>query len=137
MNRILSFSWAGLFALCAWLGTVQPVNAVAKISLSLIAILFFVPGALLLYNGLTENNRRLVLTVRYISLASLVLTTLSFILTIMLVSKAVGAFLISYYVLLLVSSPLFCGRYVLWLILFLWAFLLIASFYKKAPDAKR
>ena len=137
MNRILSFSWASLFALCAWLGTVQPANTVAKVALSLIAVLFFVPGALLLYNGLTEKKRGLVLAVRYISLASLVLTTLSFVLTITLVGKSVGAFVFSYYVLLLISSPLFCGRYVWWLILFLWAFLLIASFDKKASRSQK
>ena len=131
MNKILGFSWAGLFALCAWLGTVKPTNAVATVALSLIAVLFFVPGALLLYNGITEKKRSIVLTVRYISLASLVLTTLSFVLTIALVVNATRAFVVSYYVLILVSSPLFCGRYIWWLVLFLWACLLCASFSKK------
>ena len=136
MNRFLGFSWAGLFALCAWLGTVQTTNVVARVALSVIAVLFFVPGALLLYNGLAEKKRGLVLAVRYISLASLVLTTFSFVLTITLVGKAAAAFIFSYYVLRLISSPLFCGRYVWWLILFLWAFLLIASFSKKPQTRK-
>lgn len=131
MNKILSFSWAGLFVLCGWLGTVQPTNPIAKIALSLIAVLFFVPGALLLYNGFAEKKQGMVLAVRYISLASLVLTALSFVVTITMALKASVAFVYAYYVLLLVSSPLFCGRYIWWLILFLWAFLLFASFYRK------
>ena len=136
MNKILGFSWAGLFALCAWLGTVTPTNAVATVALSLIAVLFFVPGALLLYNGITEKKRSIVLAVRYISLASLVLTTLSFVLTVVLILVP-RAFVLSYYVLILVSSPLFCGRYIWWLILFLWACLLCASFSKKVSNPRK
>lgn len=137
MNKILGFSWAGMFVLCAWLGTVQTNNLFVKIILSLIAVLFFVPGALLLYNGITEKKKSLVKTVRYLSLASLVLTTFFLVFTIAMVSSSASAFTISYFVLILISSPLFCGKYVWWAVLFLWACLLFASFYKKDTSKKK
>jgi len=138
MNKILSFSWGGMFALCAWLGTVQTDNLFARIALSLIAVLFFVPGALLLYNGITEKNRKLVLTIRWICVASLVLTTAVLIFDIVaaLVMPA-PVFIVSHFALIVVSSPLYCLRFSKWASLFLWACLLFATFFKKDPPQKK
>ena len=81
-------------------------------------------------------DQKTVKTIRVISLVSLLLTTillvLYFVLTLLYAATAVSAGVVNvtYYVLLLVSAPLFCGQY-FFLSLFLWACLLFATFLQK------
>ena len=75
MNKWLYFSWGILYALSAVLGLVQDPSETQKLLMLIFSLTFFVPGFLLLYNAIQAGNRKGVLTVRLISLASLVLTT--------------------------------------------------------------
>lgn len=139
MNRLLKYAWAGMYVLCAALGTLDGATGIAKAALVLIAVLFFLPPALLLYNGLVEGDKKTVKAIRVISLVSLLLTTVLlvtyFVLTLLYAATAASALAvnIAYGVLLVVSAPLFCSQY-FYLSLFLWACLLFATFIKPKKD---
>lgn len=130
MNTKLALWWLGAYVLCVALGFVQTTNGFLKAIFALISIGFFVPGGVLLYNGILEKNRKLVLRIRYISLASLVLTVLTLIGNVLTLpaSQAVGDRM--YGLLVFVSAPMIASQF--WAFsLFLWACLLMSSFYKK------
>ena len=131
MNKWLYFSWGILYALSAVLGLVQDPSETQKLLMLIFSLTFFVPGFLLLYNAIQSGNRKGVLTVRLISLASLVLTTGG--LVAMLLSAGTGSEVatdVTYYVLAVVSVPMLCSQ--IWVVsLFLWACLLFSSFIKK------
>ena len=131
MNKWLYFSWGILYALSAVLGLVQDPSETQKLLMLIFSLTFFVPGFLLLYNAIQSGNRKGVLTVRLISLASLVLTTGG--LVAMLLSAGMGSEVatdVTYYVLAVVSTPMLCSQ--IWVVsLFLWACLLFSSFIKK------
>ena len=135
MNRFLKYAWAFMFVLCAALGALEGATGIAKAALVLIAVLFFLFPALLLYNSLVGGDKKTVRAIRIISLVSLLLTTVLlvvyFVLTLLYAATTASAVAvnITYYVLLLVSAPLFCGQY-FFLSLFLWACLLFATFIK-------
>lgn len=133
MKRILWPAWAAMLILCAVLGTIQTAAGIVKIALSLISLACFVPGALLLYNGLAENDRRTVRIIRWICLASLLLTTVFLIVFILCAAVVTQPLLVNicYYILLFVSSPLFCGKQIWYIVLFLWACLFFSTFFKR------
>lgn len=141
MNKILSYAWGAMFLLCAGLGTIQDATGLAKVALVFISVLFFLPPALLLYNNLMADRPGVVRTIRKICIASLALTTILlmvfFVVTLLAAGGTVqpGTVNVIYYILLVVSSPLFCGQF-FFLSLFLWACLLFATFIK-IPEHRR
>ncbi len=134
-QRILFIIWAILYGICAGLGFVaQPTDA-QSVAMTILSILFFVPGALLLADAVAKKSRKLLLAVRIISIVSLSLTIAVFIanLASAAASDAVGNAL--YYALLLVSAPMVTMGFELFS-LFLWACLLFSTFVfrKKITD---
>ena len=130
---ILYCIWGCMYILCAGLGFIQDPPTASKIALVIISLLFFVPGAMLLWRGLRDNDRKEILRIRVISLSSLGLTLIVFVANLMSISapKAVGDAL--YELLVLVSAPMVCSQY--WVLsLFLWACLLSASFSRKLSE---
>ena len=126
---ILYIVWVCLYILCVGLGTVEQVEGIGKVLFLLTALIFFLPGAWILYMGIREKNRNRILRIRIISICSLALTVIVFSVNVMAVSASaeVGRFL--YDLLNLVSAPMLCSQY--WIVsLFLWACLLSASFTK-------
>ena len=127
---ILYIAWGCLYILCVGLGTVETVEGVGKVLFLLTALMFFVPGAWLLYLAMEEKSRKKILRIRIISVCSLALTLIVFSANVMAVAASgeVGSFL--HDLLNLVSAPMFCSRY--WIVsLFCWACLLSASFMKR------
>lgn len=126
---ILYAIWLCLYILCVGLGTVGQVEGIGKMFFILTALIFFIPGVMLLIMGIREKNKKTVLRVRMIAVCSLVLTVVLFCVNIV----AVAAGRVSpvlHDLLNLVSAPMFCSQY--WVIsLFGWASLLSASFMKK------
>ena len=125
--------WFCLYVLCVDLGTVEKVEGAGKILFVLTSLIFFIPGILLLILGRKENNKKMILRVRIVSICSLALTVIVFCANVMAVSasREVGQFL--YDLLNVVSAPMFCSRY--WIVsLFCWACLLSASFTKIQVD---
>ena len=127
---ILYAAWLCLYILCVGLGTVEEVEGAGKVFFVLTALIFFIPGIILLVLGKKQQNKKMVLRVRLIAICSLVLTVAVFCATVLAVgsSAQMGSFL--HDLLNLVSAPMFCSQY--WILsLFGWACLLSASFMKK------
>ena len=127
---VLYAVWLCLYILCIGLGTVETVKGIGKVFFVLTALIFFLPGVCLLVLGNRENNKKMILRVRTISICSLVLTVVVFCVNILAVgaSGQVGNFL--HDLLNVVSVPMFCAQY--WVLsLFCWACLLWGSFIKK------
>lgn len=126
---ILYAIWLCLYILCVGLGTVGQVEGIGKMFFILTALIFFIPGVMLLIMGIREKNKKTVLRVRMIAVCSLVLTVVLFCVNI--VAAAAGRVSpVLHDLLNLVSAPMFCSQY--WVIsLFGWASLLSASFMKK------
>ena len=119
-----------MYILCAGLGFIQDPPTASKIALVIISLLFFVPGGMLLFKALRDNDQKEILRIRIISLSSLALTLVVFVANLMSISapKVVGDAL--YELLALVSAPMLCSQY--WVLsLLLWACLLSASFSRK------
>ena len=125
-NQKLALIWAGMYILCVALGFVQTKNGLLQALFALLAIGFFVPGGILLYEAVEQKNRVLVKRIRLLSLTSLLLTVLVLIGNVLTLpaSEAVGNRM--HALLVIVSSPMFCSQF--WAIsLFLWACLLMVS----------
>ena len=124
-KRILYISWAVLYALCAGLGHVTQPTDTQSVALTLMSLVFFVPGAMLLVNALRSDDSKTRLELRWISGLSLVLTLVLLVLNFLsaLWSEALGVAL--YELLIFVSVPMVCSQH--WaLSLFLWACLFFA-----------
>lgn len=128
-EKILYCIWACMYILCVGLSFITPANTISAVALTVISLLFFVPGAVILYDARKANDRKGILRVRVISALSLGLTVALLITTFLCVraSETVGEVL--YEVLILVSAPMISSQY--WFLsLFLWACLFSASWAK-------
>ena len=132
-NKSLLAIWGIFYIICAGLGFIPEPEGVVRIFLTVISILFFVPPAILLFDAFSAGDEKTIRLIRLLSAASLGVTLLLMILSILtaMASEAVGNLM---HVLLVVfSTPMFCSNY--WaLSLFLWAALLTASFPAKKKE---
>lgn len=130
MNKTSLFSvWAGLYILCAGLSFIPEPTGFLKFLMIALSLAFFIPPSFLLYRAKREKDSFTVKLVRNLSLASLSLTVLVLIVSLLtfMAPEAVGNFL--HVLLILVSVPMVCGQY--WVLgLFLWACLLMVSLKK-------
>ena len=116
---ILLAIWVGMFILCAVLGYLPPQEGANKWLLVILALLFFLPSGLLIYQCWREKDEKMLRLVRITALSVLAATVillvvnlLSIALLIVMPEKtalAVGDVL--YYLLILVSTPMVCGQY--------------------------
>ena len=128
-EKLLYIIWGCMAVLCIGLGTLETQDLLLQIPLAVLAVIFFVPGAFLLYDAFTENNRKGILRIRFISIASLSLTLVTLVAFILTAAVGAAAADVLYDILIIVSCPRVCGQY--WLIgLFLWGCLLSATFLK-------
>ena len=116
---ILLAIWAGMFILCAVLGYLPPQEGANQWLLAIIALLFFLPPALLVYRCWREKDRKMLRLVRTVALTVLAATVVLLVINLMSVAlilvlpedtaMAVGDVL--YDLLILVSTPMICGQY--------------------------
>ena len=122
-NKALYILWGALYILCAALGFIPSPADTASNAMTLLSIVFFVPGFLLLYQGQRVQ-------IRIISAVSLGLTLLSLVLNVLSVGMEEIDGQILYGLLGVVSAPMYCSQ--IWVLsLFLWACLLMASIFNK------
>ena len=122
MKRTVYICWGVLYALCAGFGFIPEPQGIVKWAMVGLAVMFFVPGFVLVYLG--EKK-----VVRIISAVSLCATFVVFVLNVLSVHSTVGTGDFLYALLGLVSAPMFCSVY--WVLsLFLWACLLMSTFMK-------
>ena len=126
-TKLLYLSWLCLYILCAGLGMLTQRTPAGSVILTLIGLIFFIPGIVLLYDALRENNKKILLQIRILSLVSLILTMSLIVLNIVFVraSESVGVLLND--LLIVFSAPMYCCY---WLFLgpFGWACLFVSSF---------
>ena len=119
--------WGAWYILCAGLGFIPDAVGFGKVVLVATALIFFVPGAVLLVRGLRTGNRKTVLRIRWISLSILVATLILIVSNVCSVGSSETMGNVLFVLLGLCSAPMFCGQY--WLLsLFLWGCLLTGSF---------
>jgi len=125
-KQTLFLIWGGMFILCGLLGFIPEPEGLIKALMVLSSVCFFIPGAVLLYQGCRYHDRKQIQLLRNLSLISLSATLVLLVLNFLSVtaSDAAGDFL--YGILVIVSSPMICCQY--WFLsLFLWACLLVSS----------
>lgn len=125
-NHTLYALWGGLFIVCAALGFIPEPSGAARVLLTGLSAVFFVPPAILLYRAVKQHDSRTLKLVRSLSALSLGLTLLLIVLNILsaLSSTLLGDIL--HGVLVIVSSPMICsGQWAL--SMFAWACLLMVS----------
>ena len=125
-QKVLLSLWGGLFIICAGLGFVPEPSGVLRVLLTLLALGFFLPPALLLRNAAKTGNRAMALLIRNLSLIWLSTTVFLLVSNVLslLGNQFTGDFL--YALLVIVSSPMICGG--IWILtLFAWACLLFAA----------
>ena len=121
--------WACLYILCVGLGFVTDPQGVGKVLLVMTALIFFLPGAWLLYSGFRQKDRKMLLHLRLVSLCSLMLTLAALVAFFLSVNASDAVNKVFFEILALVSAPMLCGQY--WFLsLFLWACLLMGTLYK-------
>ena len=125
-NKILYLIWGGLFILCALLGFIPQPQGFLYVVLLITALLFFVPGGLLLYNAYRNKDLSTMAVIRTLSLVSLSITLIFLVLNFLSVEAGEAAGDLLYGFLIIFSTPMVCSQN--WLIsLFLWACLLMSS----------
>lgn len=128
--------WGVLFALCAGLGFLPSPTGALKLLCTGTSLLFFLPPALLLWQGYRDGHRETLKLIRNLSLLSLGLTLVLIIANVLSVlgSRLLGDIL--YALLVILAAPMICSR--AWAIsLFLWASLLMSALLllkKRRPD---
>ena len=125
-DKLLYYLWGGWYIVCALLGFIPQPEGFVRVLLVLAALAFFVPGGILLYRAVRDQNvgrLRLIRNLSLIWLATafllLVLNFLSF-----YAGEATGDALYGFMILL--TAPMVCGQYYV-LSLFLWAVFLMTS----------
>lgn len=125
-KKTLYTAWGALFILCACLGFIPEPQGLLKALMVLFSVAFFLPPFLLLHDAVKRDDRNGLRLVRNLSILSLGLTLALLVGNIL---SALGPQILGnilHVILVIVSSPMFCGQY--WAVsLFLWAYLMICS----------
>ena len=118
--------WGVLFLVCAGLGFIPEPSGAVRWLLTVLSILFFLPPAVLVYQGRKAGDGHLLALIRNLSALSLGLTALLLIMNFLTAFRSELLGNILHAVLVVVSSPMICSGH--WAMsLFFWACLLISS----------
>ena len=125
-NKHLYMIWGILYVLCTTLGFVPQPQGAAGVFFTVLSVLFFLPGWILLLRSEKQGDKKNPRTICILSAASLALTLVTLIVNFLSVGAALTVGDVLYGLLIIVSSPMVCSGY--WaLSLFLWAFMLMKS----------
>ena len=116
---ILLAIWVGMFILCAVLGYLPPQEGANKWLQVIMAVLFFLPPALTVYQCQKEKDGKLLRLVRTVALVVLIATVALLVINLLsiallLVMSEDTALIVGdvlYDLLILVSTPMICGQY--------------------------
>ncbi len=127
MKKVILYCiWAALYILCFILGCIPNPDAGQAAAMTVVSVLFFIPGALLLYHAFRSRDKQLLVQLRWISGLSLGLTVVMLIVNFLSVTASQTAGTVLYYILGIVSVPMFCSQHYV-LSLFLWACILFCT----------
>lgn len=131
MKKIVLYCiWALFYVICACLGFISEPTQPQATAMTVMAIIFFVPSAVLLFDALRKQDRKLILLLRWISALSLGLTVVMLICNFMTVYASQTTGDVMFYILNLVSVPMVCSQHYV-LSLFLWACILVCTLPKR------
>lgn len=122
-NGFLKAFWVGMFLVCAILGFVPNPQGGNKWLLIFFAAVFFLPPALLVWQGIRHQDKKLLRLIRNLSAISLAVTLVTLVANMFSVLGSVTLGNILYYILVVVSTPMICMQYWVWSLL-AWAILL-------------
>lgn len=129
-NKGLFAVWGSSYIVCLLLSFIPSSTTLLQALLSFCGIAFFLPGFLLLYRGIRQADRALMLQLRLISGLSLLLTVIVLLVNVLSITGSHALGNVLYVLLLLVSAPMAISIH--WLLsLFLWACLFVATFTEK------
>ena len=118
--------WGVLYIFCGLLGFIREPNGFVTALLVLLAVGFFVPGAVLLYRGYKVRNPGKIKAICVISLVWLGMTLVLLVANFLTAGATAVTGDLLYGFLVILSAPMFCGQ--AWVLsLFLWACLLMSS----------
>lgn len=122
-NRIFYTLWAVLFVLCAAFGFIPEPQGAARISLTAMAVVFFMPPAVLVWQAWKTGALQTLRLIRNLCICSLILTLVMLIVTFATIPASLAVGDVMYYVLVVLSTPMVCGQS--WIVsLCLWAALM-------------
>lgn len=125
-NKHLYMSWGVLYVLCTALGFIPQSDGAVGVLFTVLSVLFFLPGWILLLRSEKQADKKTARTVCILCASSLGLTLVTLIVNFLSVGAALAVGDVLYGLLIVVSSPMVCSGY--WVLsLFLWAFLLMKS----------
>ena len=125
-KTILLCLWLWLYLICAALGHATEVTATQQGAMTVLSVLFFIPGFWLLWDGWKQKKKSTCNLIFYISLCSLCLTLVALLLNVFSVTGSETLGNVMHVLLIWLSSPMVCSGY--WFLsLFLWAILLFSS----------
>ena len=122
--------WIILYVICVPFGYINEPTDMQAVGLLLLGLIFFVPGGILLIDGLRQRDQKTLLLLRWVSGCSLGLTLIFLVANVFsaLGSASLGDTLYGF--LVLVSVPMLCCRQ--WaLSLLLWAVIFFATIIKR------
>lgn len=123
-NKTLSFIWGGFYALCLAMSFFGDTQGSQYGALMILGLLFFVPGGMLLYRGVTRGKTAIVRTIFWISVSSLTLTLVMLVINFLSFNASKQAGLVVHVLLAMVSVPMLCTQ--VWVLSwFGWACLLM------------
>lgn len=118
--------WGILYIICAGLGFIPEPNGAVRVFLLIIAMLFFVPPGILLWDAVQHGDRQELRRLGRLAALSLGATMAMLVISILTAFQAEWIGTLCHVLLVLVSAPMFCSNY--WVSsLFLWAVLLLAA----------
>ena len=125
-EKIYYLFWLAMYIICVGMGTIQERSLFLHILLMALAIGFFIPGLLLVMEGIKTGNSKILFRLRIVCICSLALTLILMVVNITSIyaSQAVGDTLNQVY--LIVAAPMHCCYYRV-ISIFLWACLLMGT----------
>ena len=126
-EKVLYVFWLCFYILCVGLGTVTQRSAGLTAAFTVLSLIFFLPGILLLWEGIQTKNIQMLRRVRLVSGISLVLTVSLIVLNILTVTAGDTVGQAMNDLLILVSAPMFCS-YIRGISIFGWACIFVSTF---------
>lgn len=125
-KTILLFIWGWLYLICVALGHATDITTAQQTAMTILSVLFFIPGFLLLADGWKKKEKATCNLIFYISLGSLCLTFLMLILNVLSVTGSEPLGNVMHELLIWLSAPMLCSGF--WMLsLFLWGVLLFSA----------
>ena len=119
--------WLILYFVCLIAGFIPNPPAFGQVLLFILSVAFFIPGGCLVYYANKQKDRKALLRLRIISLSSLILTVVFFLVNLLSVFSHDTVGTVLHIFLGIVSVPMYATPF--WLVsLFLWSCLFISTF---------